>query len=52
MSKKIDGLKVLGILATVGGAAMTLLANYVGEKQQNKVIEEKVLKAVSEQIKK
>lgn len=52
MSKKIDGLRVLSILATVGGAAMTLLTSYVSEKQQNKVIEEKVLKAVSEQIKK
>ena len=44
---KINVVKVLGVVASVGGAALTLLGNWAGEKQQEAKIAEKVAEAVS-----
>ena len=44
-------LKGLGFLATVIGFGATLLSNYVGEKNQEIQIDEKVAKALAEQKK-
>ena len=44
---KINVVKVLGVVASVGGAALTLLGNWAGEKQQDAKIAEKVAEAIS-----
>lgn len=44
-------LKVLGLVATVGGAVFSVIGNIVGEKKQNAKIEETVLKVVSDKMK-
>lgn len=45
-------LKIAGLAVTIGGAALTVLGNIISEKQQNKIIDEKITKAVSEIVKK
>ena len=40
-------IKVLGIVASVGGAALAMLGNWTGEKQQEAKIAEKVSEAVA-----
>ena len=40
-------LTVLGVVATVVGAASTLLGNWVAEKQMDEKIEEKVSEAIA-----
>lgn len=47
--KKIEPLKVLGILATVIGVAASTLSSYVEEKRTDAKIEEKVRKALAEE---
>lgn len=42
-----NGIKVIGVVATVVGAAATLVSNWVGEKQQDAKIAEKVAEAVA-----
>lgn len=46
--KKIDGVKALGLIATVGGVALSLLSSFVEEKKTDAKIEEKVRKALAE----
>lgn len=41
--------KVIGVLATITGGAMTLLSQFVEEKQRDEVIKEEVRKALAEQ---
>lgn len=48
MDKKIDWLKVGGLIATIGGAALSVVSAIVGEKQQDKIISEKIAKALAE----
>ena len=45
-------IKTLGLLATLGGIGLTLLNSFVSEKQTDAKIEEKVQKALAEQLKK
>lgn len=47
----MNKLKVLGLLTTVGGFLLTLASNWVQEKQQDEIIEEKVNKALAERDK-
>ena len=44
-------LKVLGMLTTVGGFVLTLVSNWVQEKQQDEIIDEKINKALAEKEK-
>ena len=44
-------IKVLGVAATVAGAGISILSSWLGEKQQDAKIEEKVLKALAEKSK-
>lgn len=46
--KKIDGVKALGVIATVGGVALSLLSSFVDDKKTDAKIEEKVRKALAE----
>ena len=46
-NKKV--IKVLGVVATVVGMGATLLSNYVGEKNLDDKITEKVTKALADQ---
>lgn len=46
--KKMDGVKVLGLIATVGGVALSLLSSFVEDKKTDAKIEEKVRKALAE----
>lgn len=46
--KKIDGVKALGLIATVGGIALSLLSSFVDDKKTDAKIEEKVRKALAE----
>lgn len=46
--KKIDGVKALGVIATVGGVALSLLSSFVDDKKTDAKIEEKVRKALTE----
>lgn len=46
--KKIDGVKALGLIATIGGVALSLLSSFVEDKKTDAKIEEKVLKALAE----
>ena len=39
--------KVAGIAASVGGAILTIVGNWAGEKKQDALIDEKVAKAVA-----
>lgn len=39
--------KIIGIVATVAGAAVSLVANWAGEKQQDAKIAEKVAEAIA-----
>lgn len=41
--------KIIGVLATVAGAGLTLLSNFVEEKQRDEVIREEVRKALAEE---
>ncbi len=41
--------KVIGVLATIAGGAMTLFSQFVEEKQRDEVIKEEVRKALAEQ---
>lgn len=43
----IKVIKIIGIVASVGGAALSLLANWAGEKQQDAKIAEKVAEAIT-----
>ncbi len=52
MSKKKPSLKTLGLIATVGGFGLSLLGSWVGEQKQEKLIEEKVTKALADREKK
>lgn len=45
--KKMDGIKVLGVVATIGGVALSLLSSFVDEKKTDAKIEEKVQKALA-----
>lgn len=47
----MNKLKVIGMLATAGGFVLTLVSNWVQEKQQDEIIEEKVNKALAEKEK-
>lgn len=40
-------IKILGVVASVGGAALAVLGNWAGEKQQEAKIAEKVAEAVA-----
>ena len=40
-------LSILGIVATIGGAAFTLLGNWVADKKYEEMIDEKVDKAIA-----
>ncbi len=44
----MKNLKALGMLVTAGGFVLTLVSNWVQEKQQEEIIEEKVNKALAE----
>lgn len=52
MSKKKLSLKTLGIIATAGGIGISLLSSWVGDQKQEKLIEEKVAKALADREKK
>lgn len=41
-------MKALGLIATVGGVALSLLSSFVEEKKTDAKIEEKVRKALAE----
>ena len=45
-------IKVLGVVATVVGMGATLVSNWVGEKNLDDKITEKVTKALADQTKK
>lgn len=47
---KKPGIKALGLLATLGGIAMTLLSSFVSERKTDAKIEEKVRKALAEHL--
>lgn len=40
--------KVIGVLATIAGGALTLLSQFIEEKQRGEVIKEEVRKALAE----
>lgn len=40
--------KVIGVLATIAGGALTLLSQFVEEKQRDEAIKEEVRKALAE----
>ena len=40
-------IKILGVVASVGGAALAVLGNWAGEKQQEAKIAEKVSEAIA-----
>ena len=40
--------KVIGVLATIAGGALTLLSQLIEEKQRDEVIKEEVRKALAE----
>lgn len=44
-------LKLVGLVASVGGALLTMVSNYVSEKQTDEKIAEKVAKALADQQK-
>ena len=46
--KKIDAVKVLGLLGTGLGLAATLLSNYSAEKEMKKTVAEEVAKALAQ----
>lgn len=46
--KNMDGVKALGLVATIGGVALSLLSSFVDEKKTDAKIEEKVRKALAE----
>lgn len=48
MKKKSDNLRLIGLIATGLGFAVTLLSNWVSEKNMEVTIEEKVLKALND----
>lgn len=48
---KINVIKVAGVIATVGGAALSVLGSWAGEKQQEQKIAEKVAEAISKSTK-
>lgn len=48
MTKNV--LKILGVVATIGGVVATLVSNYVGEQTRHQEIKEEVDKAVSERL--
>lgn len=41
--------KVIGVLATIAGGTLTLLSQFIEEKQRDEVIKEEVRKALAEQ---
>ena len=45
---KINVIKVVGVVASVAGVAATLVSNWVGEKQQDAKIAEKVSEALAQ----
>nr|DAJ97389.1 MAG TPA: YtxH-like protein [Herelleviridae sp.] len=51
MKIKFDAAKVVGIAGTVLGVAATLISNYSDKKELDAKVEEKVAKALAEQIK-
>lgn len=44
----MNKLKVIGTLVTAGGFVLTLVSNWVQEKQQDETIQEKIDKALAE----
>lgn len=48
MNKKV--ISILGAVATLGGAGLTLLSSWVSEKKTEEKIEELVNKAISQKI--
>lgn len=46
--KKVDGVKALGLIASVGGVALSLLSSFVDDKKTDAKIEEKIRKALAE----
>lgn len=46
--KNMDGMKALGLVATIGGVALSLLGSFVEEKKTDAKIEEKVRKVLAE----
>ena len=49
---KKPGIKTLGLVATLGGIAMTLLSSFVSERQTDAKIEEKVQLALAKRLEK
>lgn len=49
---KKPSIRTLGVFATITGIGLTLLNSFVSEKQTDAKIEEKVQKALAEQMKK
>lgn len=45
--KKVDGMKVLGIVGTCLGIAASIMSNASQKKEQERLIEEKVAKALA-----
>ena len=46
--KKLDGLKVLSIVTTLGGLALSFVTDVVNEKTMKKTIADEVQKALSD----
>lgn len=46
--KKADEIKALGLVATIGGVALSLLSSFVEDRKTDAKIEEKVRKALAE----
>lgn len=50
--KKFNKFQILGLAGSILGIAATLLGNYANDKKTSQEIEEKVVKVVTEQLKK
>ena len=48
MDKK--GLKILGLVTTIVGAGVSLVSNWVGDKKQEQIIDEKVNEALTKRL--
>lgn len=49
--KKFDIFKIAGLVATIGGFAMTMLGNWASEQQRSRELDEKVTEKLSEMLK-
>ena len=48
MMKNENGLKILGLLVALAGLGIQLLSDYVNERRQDEIIDEKITKRLSE----